>query len=927
MVRQDTQEYTYDLPWEVILEAYKRRFPTNPKMPFLLETKIVEYKFDLETLVEMEDRECRVDLECPGWVKRMANCYELQFSQKMTVDYKNKVMKLTTDNLSFSGTLNMHEECTYRQHPTNPEWTYFTQTASLSLPSYANFAEPFCIKTYSKNTGKGRLIDREFSKEVLLDKKFRRPKGLPFAVYPGLDLAKSMGIPVEIDATPLQESDKSTSLQTIGAQPGHTPSSQSQQPLENAEGSSRHVSFHQGEGSRRRRSSINLDGLQPKVDAHSGRRRSSSKQSPLVASSAIENFQTPSTESQDLPFSQDVLFNMAIVMPMSCIMPLILSWNLFYESGSVLLFFWLCGSVLVFCYAFWRLVKFVTFQAIKVSVLRESQSKSPLVSHATLHERDEEMVGGKPSVPSHPTTSYEGDSIRQVRTSFKTPELVQNPAVQVIDSEDEAKVQMDSDLALGSEPTSVNLQAFSDTVTVQHKQSSLVDHQYNPEASMIELTQNATEQLTSDDEFESLEDEAQVDDDIPDNIDLEDLKIKIKDAKTGIQLKNHWSTLRKVGMSFTGADGATWICNTYQRELRSRKDAVMILQRLLTDGFLRSVKKDPIYRDGPALYAFSEEDSMRELNPVNYTGPVDPIDPEKLAIALLKQISHIYVHYLKSTSLADLKLLLEYEEFRAYTHLASRLHYVDISALSAEQKIAFFLNIYSALSLHGYCVRGSPNSQLQRSTFHSRVTYKIGQHTYNLNDIFNGILRGNRNPSGRKTYFAARDPRAQYALMKLDPRIHFAVSRAIHSGPNLYLYDSEFLDQELIAASEEYCATNVIIDTSKKLIVLPYTFYWYEADFGRSRPALLQGITSYLPRNVQPHYRRLLESADYAVKYAPYYWSLDPTKLSVFQNRTHIDPMRYGVAEFDSTSVPNHNLHGRNCIPLQEFKKESPDDA
>lgn len=84
-----------------------------------------------------------------------------------------------------------------------------------------------------------------------------------------------------------------------------------------------------------------------------------------------------------------------------------------------------------------------------------------------------------------------------------------------------------------------------------------------------------------------------------------DLKIKIKDAKTGIQLKNHWSTLRKVGMSFTGADGATWICNTYQRELRSRKDAVMILQRLLTDGFLRSVKKDPIYRDGPALYAFS----------------------------------------------------------------------------------------------------------------------------------------------------------------------------------------------------------------------------------------------------------------------------------------------------------------------------------
>ena len=61
-----------------------------------------------------------------------------------------------------------------------------------------------------------------------------------------------------------------------------------------------------------------------------------------------------------------------------------------------------------------------------------------------------------------------------------------------------------------------------------------------------------------------------------------------------------------------------------------------------------------------------------------------------------------------------------------------------------EDKLAFFINIYNALVIHGNIERGTPTNTYQRYKFFSTVSYNIGGQNFTLNDIENGILRGNK---------------------------------------------------------------------------------------------------------------------------------------------------------------------------------------
>jgi len=55
-------------------------------------------------------------------------------------------------------------------------------------------------------------------------------------------------------------------------------------------------------------------------------------------------------------------------------------------------------------------------------------------------------------------------------------------------------------------------------------------------------------------------------------------------------------------------------------------------------------------------------------------------------------------------------------------------------------QLAFFINIYNALVIHGYVEVGPPTHFWQRLAFFRRVSYIIGGHTFSLNDIEHGML-------------------------------------------------------------------------------------------------------------------------------------------------------------------------------------------
>lgn len=62
----------------------------------------------------------------------------------------------------------------------------------------------------------------------------------------------------------------------------------------------------------------------------------------------------------------------------------------------------------------------------------------------------------------------------------------------------------------------------------------------------------------------------------------------------------------------------------------------------------------------------------------------------------------------------DYKALSQSPCFKRYCELAVQLQHVELLSLSREEKLAFFINIYNALVIHGNLRLGFPKNMWQR---------------------------------------------------------------------------------------------------------------------------------------------------------------------------------------------------------------------
>lgn len=90
---------------------------------------------------------------------------------------------------------------------------------------------------------------------------------------------------------------------------------------------------------------------------------------------------------------------------------------------------------------------------------------------------------------------------------------------------------------------------------------------------------------------------------------------------------------------------------------------------------------------------------------------------------------------------------------------------MNLKALSHNEKLAFFLNMYNAMVIHGLIRFGRVEGVIDRKSFFSDFQYLVGGQPYSLIAIKNGILRGNRRPpySFAKP-FSSGDKRAEVNL-------------------------------------------------------------------------------------------------------------------------------------------------------------------
>ena len=277
------------------------------------------------------------------------------------------------------------------------------------------------------------------------------------------------------------------------------------------------------------------------------------------------------------------------------------------------------------------------------------------------------------------------------------------------------------------------------------------------------------------------------------------------------------------------------------------------------------------------LSAFGVRTANQIANRVLGIGPNDLLNPEPARSGLenparkLREIANDMRAQAISpeTGEVDYGKLVESESYARFKTFARALPYCTKEDLGDRpHQIAFWINLYNALILHGVLHYKVSGSMLRDIGFFRRVAYNVGGMRFSADDIEHGMLRGNRrHPYLPFTQFAKGDPREMMSIEDPDPRMHFALVCGARSCPPISAYDGEQLDAQLdLAAAAFINGIGAQFDPEAKILFLSRIFKWYAGDFG-GREGALRLVDQYLDTSV--------DIAGARIRYLPYDWSVN----------------------------------------------------
>jgi hypothetical protein len=235
---------------------------------------------------------------------------------------------------------------------------------------------------------------------------------------------------------------------------------------------------------------------------------------------------------------------------------------------------------------------------------------------------------------------------------------------------------------------------------------------------------------------------------------------------------------------------------------------------------------------------------------LNNGEPTEAISPQEMAASLKRVMNDLKAAFFEpDTGRIAYERMQESEEYKAYLNLSHNLKAMDLAKLARrEERIAFWINLYNVMVIHGVIALGIRDSVKEVWNFFRRVFYQVGSYSFCPDDIEHGILRGNRRPPyALFRRFKAGDPRLTYIVEPMDPRLHFTLVCGASSCPFIDVYTPENLDWELTVAAQTFInSPGVAVDRSQGSISLSSIFKWYASDFGATQAERLRFIAQYL---------------------------------------------------------------------------------
>ncbi|KAJ8399622.1 hypothetical protein AAFF_G00410330 [Aldrovandia affinis] len=336
---------------------------------------------------------------------------------------------------------------------------------------------------------------------------------------------------------------------------------------------------------------------------------------------------------------------------------------------------------------------------------------------------------------------------------------------------------------------------------------------------------------------------------------------------------SHMKGLRVCRNSFAGVQLVDWL----EREKGlDRSKAFEMGKVLMERKFFNSVSGKE-FEESSALFRLLEHDPHSALN-VREMATCSPLQAAELSEILRNMMLKLYSDHLSADGkLVDYKAVSRSPSFERYCELAVQLQRVELRTLSREEKLSFFINIYNALVIHGNLRLGSPKNMWQRYRFFNYVSYLIGGEVFTLQDIENGVLRGNRKGVAQLLKpFSKSDPRLQVALPDAEPLIHFALNCGAKGCPPIKTYTAKDIDSQLRIAAEAFLENDDCcrVDAAKGEVKLSQLFKWYKGDFGDTDEKMLNWILNHMSDSPKKSsLQAVLKATKFKVSYMPYDWS------------------------------------------------------
>ncbi|PWA89560.1 ternary complex factor MIP1, leucine-zipper [Artemisia annua] len=194
--------------------------------------------------------------------------------------------------------------------------------------------------------------------------------------------------------------------------------------------------------------------------------------------------------------------------------------------------------------------------------------------------------------------------------------------------------------------------------------------------------------------------------------------------------------------------------------------------------------------------------------------------------------------------------------------LLGKLTSVNLTSLTHQEKLAFWINIYNSCMMNAFLEHGIPESPEMVVQLMQKATINVGGHYLNAISIEHFILRL---PYHSKYTFAKGvkndeiTARSVFGLELSEPLVTFALSCGSWSSPAVRIYTGSQVENELEVAKKDYLQAAIGISTTKKMVTIPKLLDWYMLDFAKDLDSLLDWVCLQLPHEVGKEAMNCLE--------------------------------------------------------------------